>query len=283
MAHPLVCGRILSTNGVPFASVFHGAVRSRDCVVLHTVQCITTESMVLAGCDRFRHNGEVIVTSDDSFRSGHNLLEKQLRSVYTNYSHSSHSATIPHTHWQGLLQGKFKIPRHGFILWLAFLENSPPWINHEDSAPGPDGYTSAFFKSAWPVIGQAVSVAVATFSVTLNGSVHGFFKSSRGLRQGDPLSPYLFVLVMEIWSTLIRYRVQHASHFQYHWKCKEIGLTNLCFADDVLLFCKVDLLSVQVLKEALSEFAALSGLKVNPAKSQIILSRAVQTRTTTDY
>ncbi|KAK4384363.1 LINE-1 reverse transcriptase [Sesamum angolense] len=119
-------------------------------------------------------------------------------------------------------------------------------------------------------------VSTATFSVALNGSVHGFFKGSRGLRQGDPMSPYLFVLVMEIWSTLIRYRVQRAAHFQYHWKCKKIGLTNLCFADDVLLFCKADLPSIQVLRDTLTEFAALSGLNVNPAKSQIILSRAVQ-------
>ncbi|KAL0293606.1 UNVERIFIED_CONTAM: putative mitochondrial protein [Sesamum radiatum] len=119
-------------------------------------------------------------------------------------------------------------------------------------------------------------VSTATFSVALNGSVHGFFKGSRGLRQGDPMSPYLFVLVMEIWSTLIRYRVQRAAHFQYHWKCKKIGLTNLCFADDVLLFCKADLPSIQVLRDTLTEFAALSGLNVNPAKSQIILCRAVQ-------
>ncbi|KAK4384462.1 hypothetical protein Sango_3058400 [Sesamum angolense] len=33
----------------------------------------------------------------------------------------------PHAHWQGLLQGQFKISRHGFILWLAILESFPPW------------------------------------------------------------------------------------------------------------------------------------------------------------
>ncbi|KAL0287710.1 UNVERIFIED_CONTAM: putative ribonuclease H protein [Sesamum radiatum] len=90
------------------------------------------------------------------------------------------------------------------------------------------------------------------------------------------MSPYLFVLVMEIWNVLLRFRVQNSAEFQYHWKCKELGLINLCFADDVLLFCKAHLPSITIISDTLNEFAALSGLKVNPAKSQIIFSRAVQ-------
>ncbi|KAL0346366.1 UNVERIFIED_CONTAM: hypothetical protein Scaly_1652600 [Sesamum calycinum] len=119
-------------------------------------------------------------------------------------------------------------------------------------------------------------VSTTSFSISLNGSIYGFFKGGRGLRQGDPMSPYLFVLVMEIWNSLLRYRVQSVAQFQYHWKCKELGILNLCFADDVLLFCKAHIPSIQVLKDTLSEFSNLSGLNVNPAKSQIILSRAVQ-------
>ncbi|KAL0344288.1 UNVERIFIED_CONTAM: putative ribonuclease H protein [Sesamum angustifolium] len=124
------------------------------------------------------------------------------------------------------------------------------------------------------LINQCVSTA--SFSVSLNGSNHGFFKGGRGLRQGDPMSPYLFVLVMEIWNALLRFRVKNAAEFQYHWKCKELGLINLCFADDVLLFCKAHLPSIIIISDTLNEFAALSGLKVNPAKSHIIFSRAVQ-------
>ncbi|KAK4381922.1 hypothetical protein Sango_2921400 [Sesamum angolense] len=64
--------------------------------------------------------------------------------------------------------------------------------------------------------------------------------------------------------------------FQHHWKCKELNILNICFADDVLLFFKAHLPSATVIKDALSEFSILSGLNVNPAKSQIILSRAAQ-------
>ncbi|KAL0455324.1 UNVERIFIED_CONTAM: hypothetical protein Slati_0871600 [Sesamum latifolium] len=73
-------------------------------------------------------------------------------------------------------------------------------------------------------------------------------------------------------------QVRVADHFQYHWKCKELGLLNLCFADDVLLFCKGTVQSVQVIRDALAEFATMSGLQISPMKSQIILSRSVQTK-----
>ncbi|KAL0307638.1 UNVERIFIED_CONTAM: hypothetical protein Scaly_2976400 [Sesamum calycinum] len=66
-------------------------------------------------------------------------------------------------------------------------------------------------------------VSTASFSISLNGSIYGFFKSSRGLRQGDPISPYLFVLVMEVWSTLIRHRVQQATQFSTIGNAKNLA------------------------------------------------------------
>ena len=47
-------------------------------------------------------------------------------------------------------------------------------------------------------------ISTTLFFVLINGNLGGFLKSSRGLRQGDPLSPYLFVLGMEVFSMLIK-------------------------------------------------------------------------------
>ena len=74
----------------------------------------------------------------------------------------------------------------------------------------------------------------------------GFFRSSRGLRQGDPLSPYLFVIGMDVLSRLIYKAVEG----NFLTGCKvgdrdereeELILSHLLYVDDTLLFCKVSL------------------------------------------
>ncbi|KAL0291209.1 UNVERIFIED_CONTAM: hypothetical protein Sradi_7031800 [Sesamum radiatum] len=102
-------------------------------------------------------------------------------------------------------------------------------------------------------------ITTASFSISLNGAIHGFFTSTRGLRQGDPMSPYLFVLVMESLHLLIKSTTQNDTNFQFHWRCKELGIVNLCFADDLLLFCKADIHSATVLHGILQEFQRLAG------------------------
>ncbi|KAL0402155.1 UNVERIFIED_CONTAM: LINE-1 retrotransposable element O protein [Sesamum latifolium] len=117
-------------------------------------------------------------------------------------------------------------------------------------------------------------VTMPSFSVCLNGAPHGFFKGERGLRQGDPMSPYLFVLVMEVLTLILQQLIDQDGNFSYHWRCEAIQLFQLGFADDLLLFSKADTPSVQVFKRALTTFADLSGLHANVQKSHLILSRS---------
>ena len=70
----------------------------------------------------------------------------------------------------------------------------------------------------------------------------GYFNGGRGLRQGDPISPYLFTLVMEVLNLMLKKNIAVSAQFKYHFGCKKLRITHLCFADDLLVFCHGDVL-----------------------------------------
>ena len=111
------------------------------------------------------------------------------------------------------------------------------------------------------------------FSVCLNGTLVGYFEGKKGLRQGDPLSPYLFVLAMEVFSRIMVEYTGVTSGFKFHSKCLKMKLTHLCFAEDLLIFYVASLGSINVVKNALAKFEELSSLKANPSKSSFYCSR----------
>ena len=122
-------------------------------------------------------------------------------------------------------------------------------------------------------------ISTAPFSVMLNGSLEGFFRSSRGLRQGDPLSPYLFVLGMEAFSLLVDRAAEGGFISGYKFKGRngtERQITHLLFADDTLVFCKDTEDQMAYLRWILAWFEALSGLRINLDKSSLILVGRVE-------
>ena len=116
-------------------------------------------------------------------------------------------------------------------------------------------------------------ITSAKFSIKINGENVGYFSSHRGLRQGDGLSPFLFVLLMDVLSEMFN-SIGENPDFRYQHNMSKLALNHLCFADDLLLFCKGDQSSVQCLLNTLSLFTQFSGLNVNLTKSHFFLSNA---------
>nr|XP_009762494.1 PREDICTED: uncharacterized protein LOC104214512 [Nicotiana sylvestris] len=90
--------------------------------------------------------------------------------------------------------------------------------------------------------------------------------STRGL-----MPPYLFVIAIEY---LQRELAQLAKNknFKFHPRCKKLGTIHICFADDLLMFCKADITSTRLLQQTFLKFSNSSGLQANAEKSSIQLA-----------
>ncbi|KAF5462949.1 hypothetical protein F2P56_018911 [Juglans regia] len=116
-------------------------------------------------------------------------------------------------------------------------------------------------------------ISTTKFIVQINGSPTGFFNNTQGLRQGDPLSPLLFVIVMEALSKMTSALVANGRVTGYSIRSPSgrlINISYLLFLDDTLIFCEVDNNQIQVLKALILCFEAVSGLRVNLDKSDIL-------------
>ncbi|GJS63484.1 hypothetical protein Tco_0678048 [Tanacetum coccineum] len=103
-------------------------------------------------------------------------------------------------------------------------------------------------------------VTSTSFSLSINGTLHGYFKGKQGLRQGDLMPPYLFTLVIEVLTLMLHRRARVLGSFTYHRHCSKLNLINLCFADDLFLFAHGEVDSARVIMNMLVEFKEASGL-----------------------
>ena len=118
-------------------------------------------------------------------------------------------------------------------------------------------------------------ISSAEMNLLWNGSPSESFHPTRGIRQGDPISPYIFVLCIEKLAQLISLAVKHKLWEPIQLSRNEPELSHLCFADDLVLFAKASLDQVNVIKGILDLFCKSSGQKVNQGKSCIFFSKNV--------
>lgn len=123
-------------------------------------------------------------------------------------------------------------------------------------APGPDGFPALFFQQYWHIVGEEVTSFCLDYlnRVNINGKRGEIFQSSRGLRQGDPLSPFLFLICSEGLSALMRLSLQEGKLKGVRASRKGLGISHLLFADDCILFTEATTKGLRVLKGVMKEY-----------------------------
>lgn len=166
------------------------------------------------------------------------------------------------------------------------------FLNHKNA--GNDGFmaakfdmSKAFDRVEWCFIQQVMErmgfntrwinwvmqfITIVSYSVIINEVAWGNIAPTKGLRQGDPLSPNLFLLCVEGLSALI-----HEAAQNQQWTgisvCRDCPrITHLFFVDDSILFSKVNAEESQKLKQILQAYEEASGQKINTDKSSVFFS-----------
>ena len=109
----------------------------------------------------------------------------------------------------------------------------------------------------------------SSFAILVNGNAKGWVKASRGLRQGDPLSPFLFTLLADVLSRLMIRAEETGISEGFFVGRDRTRVSLLQFVDDTIFFSKASMEHLQNLKIILLVFEQVSGLKINLEKSTI--------------
>ncbi|KAI3472963.1 hypothetical protein Pfo_029210 [Paulownia fortunei] len=110
------------------------------------------------------------------------------------------------------------------------------------------------------------------FSVLINGSTAGFFQSSRGLRQGDPLSPSLFIITSDFLSRSLDKMFQQHTDMHY-FSNGGLRISHLSYADDIIIFTNSSVKGLRRLMKFLQHYNKVSGQNINTSKSSFTVSK----------
>ena len=117
-------------------------------------------------------------------------------------------------------------------------------------------------------------ISPVKFSILINGTLVDFFESTRGVCQGDPLSPLLFDIVLDALSLMLD-AAATLGHFSGFLAGNSAGtwlmVSHLLFANDTLIFCDAISHHLAALHGILARFEVISGIKINFLQSESVL------------
>ncbi|XP_058784642.1 uncharacterized protein LOC131659471 [Vicia villosa] len=132
------------------------------------------------------------------------------------------------------------------------------------------------FADKW-IHWMMMCVTSVNYSVLVNSDSVGPIELGRGLRQGDPLYPYLFILISEGLTTLIKSSVARGDIHGIQICRGAPSVSHLLFADDCFLFCRANISEVHHIMKLLDLYAKAAGQEINMSKSEVFFSRNLST------
>lgn len=127
------------------------------------------------------------------------------------------------------------------------------------------------FEDRWINL-MMVCVKLISYSILVNGEPKGLIKPTRGIRQGDPLSLFLFLKCTEGLHSLISKAGIDVSIKGFSLCRSNPRLTHLLFADDSLLFCRANIHDCQKVLEILATYEGVLGQQINRRKTSLFFS-----------
>ncbi|WMV30174.1 hypothetical protein MTR67_023559 [Solanum verrucosum] len=127
------------------------------------------------------------------------------------------------------------------------------------------GFGELFIDRVWRIMSNN------WYSVIINGKRHGFFHSTRGLKQGDPLSPALFILGAEVLSRMLNLLHQNQVYKGFQMELRGPQINHLSFADNIIIFTSGTRQSLHLIMKTISTYEAVSDQLLNKSKSHFFV------------